>query len=1106
MPCEDILLGGDVSKRAPPCNTKGMEMMRKKRRKKPVPHVRRKHAMPFNFASGLIYSITAIAAVTLGAFFYRSVRNAPEPALGSPSPGEESPVVPPGSKVITRDGQVSQMPAAPREPYQPPAEEPRTPAAVPIAQPAVTAAQPAVEASAPPAEPQSMPDLVLPAPPAWKPTAVSDVIPGKVSLKALADTAIVLGRAGGADEKNGGAATELPLRGNEQFFIAQYDLERVRGWSITKAHWFGKVNSGRVRTLGFSTIPAPWQEGTGTPDAPAEGGATLHWADHGKTQWCGDGAPLAYLIRGGGGSFFSTGDPAEGQGDPDTWVQIEMDPAIVQALIAGTAHGIAVTDEKGQLGTATTIASKENSRFAQYIEVVGTRSDITQPGTLANLAAWAHPDLRRESSVGVVLTWTATGDDGDQGQAFSYEIRYAPAPAVMDRTRLLPPELTPRPQHSGSPDKAIIEGLEPDTLYTFFVRAVDEVGQPGTFASVDIKTPQPIQMPATERPTAYPDEAIDILAGALTLRVAEETELVDPVTGEGRAGGGRKTRRTDAGSFLWDRSSRTLRLRAARNETIGALLVLGIKQGALPPIEFSTLPLERAKRPLGGDGFRFHRVWYSAAPASGARRVWNGDALIPIKGRMNIENMPNKIAGQTHQAVHAELHVPAAAEPGTYLGGMRIANEAGVETALNVILDVLPATMPPEPTFIVELLAPPTLAMLYKKDVSNTDDAGPVEVAYHRIAREHRCTLAILSYLPNGSSSSPFIPPINGAGLDLDIPSWSAWDGRFQRLLDGTAFMGSSMGSAPVSHMILPVFDNWPTSFETSLLRAEDAFPLENEKYHVYGGRSDEIEACLAPDYWRGIRAAVRQFRDHFRTRGWRETTAHFWLNNNPSANYTGKPPLWYLGTPVYRDDFLALENYARFARADIATWPAGGLAIRVAVTNAAALAAYGTGLFSLLTTSDTEPHAWRQLRRRAETTGETLWFESPVVPMAQEPASIEASALGYFLEGADGWSIRETVGRPENWPRAAPQSLLYCGAPLQTDAPAASLRLKVLRRTVQDIEYLVLLQKKMGWNRRQLADFVCRQVPTLATQPNDVGSHDLHTLRMAAQALLSTP
>ena len=125
---------------------------------------------------------------------------------------------------------------------------------------------------------------------------------------------------------------------------------------------------------------------------------------------------------------------------------------------------------------------------------------------------------------------------------------------------------------------------------------------------------------------------------------------------------------------------------------------------------------------------------------------------------------------------------------------------------------------------------------------------------------------------------------------------------------------------------------------------------------------------------------------------------------------------------------------------------------------------------------------------------------------MAQEPASIEATAIGYFLEGADGWSIRETIGRPENWPRAAPQSLLYCGAPLQTDAPAASLRLKVLRRTVQDIEYLVLLQKKMGWNRRQLADFVYRQIPALATQPNDVGSHDLHTLRMAAQALLSTP
>ena len=130
---------------------------------------------------------------------------------------------------------------------------------------------------------------------------------------------------------------------------------------------------------------------------------------------------------------------------------------------------------------------------------------------------------------------------------------------------------------------------------------------------------------------------------------------------------------------------------------------------------------------------------------------------------------------------------------------------------------------------------------------------------------------------------------------------------------------------------------------------------------------------------------------------------------------------------------------------------------------------------------------------------GEILWLMTDSVPLGRTTLQAESSALAWFCEGADGWSIRETVGVPEHWYRGNPQSLFYCGLPTNQDKPYASLRLKTLRRAVQDIEYLRMLQEKKGWTREQLADFVHAAVPQLAAQ-GGLGSEDVMKLRYAVQ------
>ena len=148
---------------------------------------------------------------------------------------------------------------------------------------------------------------------------------------------------------------------------------------------------------------------------------------------------------------------------------------------------------------------------------------------------------------------------------------------------------------------------------------------------------------------------------------------------------------------------------------------------------------------------------------------------------------------------------------------------------------------------------------------------------------------------------------------------------------------------------------------------------------------------------------------------------------------------------------------------------------------------------------SDTDPLSWQRLRERQKLSDETLWLMTEGAPLGRTPLDVEATALAGFCEGADGWSIRETIGLPEHWLRGSPQSLFYCGMPANQDKPYASLRLKTLRRALQDIEYLRLLQEKKGWTREQLADFVYAAVPSLA-KSGELTSDDAVRLRYTAQ------
>lgn len=96
--------------------------------------------------------------------------------------------------------------------------------------------------------------------------------------------------------------------------------------------------------------------------------------------------------------------------------------------------------------------------------------DTTPPATITNLSAATITNNTAE------LNWTATGDDGDMGQATAYELRYSTAPiteANFDNATLVSIDA---PNQSGSFETAWVTGLNCNTTYHFALRAVDDAG------------------------------------------------------------------------------------------------------------------------------------------------------------------------------------------------------------------------------------------------------------------------------------------------------------------------------------------------------------------------------------------------------------------------------------------------------------------------------------------------------------------------------------------------------------------------------------------------------------------------------------------------------
>ncbi|MEM6531829.1 MAG: fibronectin type III domain-containing protein [Myxococcota bacterium] len=120
---------------------------------------------------------------------------------------------------------------------------------------------------------------------------------------------------------------------------------------------------------------------------------------------------------------------------------------------------------------------------------VGAVSNIVTVST-AGVSPGRVSDLRVTQATGTSLTlaWTATGDDGDSGQAAAYDLRYAASPISEGSFSSATPVQVETPKGPGSAESVTVRGLAGGRSYHFALRVLDERGNRSTLATAQGST------------------------------------------------------------------------------------------------------------------------------------------------------------------------------------------------------------------------------------------------------------------------------------------------------------------------------------------------------------------------------------------------------------------------------------------------------------------------------------------------------------------------------------------------------------------------------------------------------------------------------------------
>jgi hypothetical protein len=866
-----------------------------------------------------------------------------------------------------------------------------------------------------------------------------------LKLPITADVGICAAKA--EQENNTGGKSTIRVKGNEHYYL--FTFERKAAGEVVSAALHVKLARGELRRVAFCTVPVEWTEGKAT-DAPQDGAADFLHARHGRSAWTPWGGTMLDATFNNPAMRWAASDV---KAAADKWLEIPIEPALVQAVLAGYSYGLVMSDEKGQTFENHDIYAREQSASAPYL-MVQTRplQPATQPARpLAARADAAHAGF----NAGAISVDTSWKEGGQALQATRVRL-YADA-AQFDAGKPLAEAVTL------AEPLVVFEGLKPSA--TYLVRASSLCGGAEVASAVHKATASAaLAVPAA--PELKPPQSTPRIFESAGWRI-ELRRLSEVVAPDAAAG------KLDA---AWPVPL------ALRNANLALQVVLYPPGGeaANISIELPTLafagPQARTVPPL--TNVRLYRAWH----AIDAKAIPQADALVPLKlgDGFDIPWKLNKLPRQTNQSLVLDVYVPAAAAVGPYSGELRVVQAGKTVASAAIALEVSAAALSDTYSIVggCNTYGSPARGLAKGADAKAIAAA---EGKYYRLAHEHRCTLNALHYSHAGEVDAGCAPTVTARDGKLQF-DWKRWDERFGPLLTGEAFsraagyVGPGEGR-PVDHMYLPIHENWPATLAEHFTPWPP--PKDFQQFLAWTTRLGKLDDRFDAGYRDAWRDVVNAFELHAKELG-STTRLQVYLNNkmmyrDPKNGGRGIT-LWTLDEPAFADDFAALAFFGRLYRSSYVHplgWAHRQLEFRIDISRPTHQRNWLDGVVDLNVVPDQLYSQRRLIAQRRSTFGERYWDYHMPPSFGPDRAGWASWAVRAYAWGAVGTLPWQTVGNDGDLDKLDATALIYPPARFGADAPLPSLRLKAWREGLQDAELLRQLRSEQKWNDAQLRAFI---------------------------------
>lgn len=954
-----------------------------------------------------------------------------------------------------------------------------------------------------------------------------------VTLSATANAGVSSIRRGGPekpDQRNWSwrGKETLAIRQNQNWsmfenktILLKFDTTPIKGWTVKGAFLHLALAKDDLFGIGACTVLNDWREGAA--DGQAEAGAPswnyraspADWQKpDGRNWWAWPASGLYSVTWLHPALRYSHAGPNQIARYTDAqgvrWVKFAIAPALVHAIAVGASYGLVLTDDKGQVAEAYMLEKNpkpyvydpsfeiqvysrhaKDGALAPKLEVTGEAEDHVPPA--APTPTTAEPFVEKAGAT-VNLEFTPPGDDGMKGCAHAYRVRYSVkeiTAASWGEALEIPRYALALPKPAGEKQTLRLMTLQPGTWHVA-IRAVDKAGNEGPLVDLKVKVPKPAQWhfaKVSQKTGAnvncwHFDQtlaicAVDDLRKISPLMPAQSRETPwNQREVDGRKGKG------------------AVALKAARDEVVAFQLVLHRLAGPVSEVRLAISDLQGPGGHLipAAKHVELFREWYFE---SGGAANWAADACLPLSApfaeSFDIPAKDNVGEAQQNQAVWVDVYVPRTAAPGEYRGTITISTPAlKAPATVNLALTVRPFALPDEITWPVELNAYTGIGRFAGVDIGREPDRYlEVERSYYQLAQRHRCTLNILRYTHSGNTCEKAVPPVAGDGAESHIADWSAWDARFGPYLDGSAFTeangyhGPCM-NAPLTHFYLPCHENWPMNLDQHYTDRAD-FP-DRKTFAEWAKKSRRLDETVAPEYIAGYKKVVAEMMRHFEQKRLTSTAFQFFLNNKyyykcpfflePGLGMSGRTNgrcYWLLDEPVDYDDMDANRFFLSLCQQGVkeSGVKAVKLHYRVDVSNPHMARGLWDGLCNLWCCSVLPEIATTARVRQKWVAGENwatygggIGVSEPSVKQLQDflhRYSLGAAyVLPYWTNFGPGW-------REAGETNIYYSGVKYAGTDKVYDGALPGLRMKLLRRGQQDIEYLNLLASRKGWDRDQV-------------------------------------